>query len=498
MNFVIIMTDQQSKSMVGCYGNRKADTPNIDRLASAGIRFDRAYTACPLCTPARSAIFSGTHPQVNGAWANNMAPSAATTLMGTLFRHYGYRAAYTGKWHLDGTGYFGDGVPGGGFEPDWWYDGKRYADDIGPEMFGKYRRCRTAEELREAGFDEDHIWGHRVADRAIDFLETVGDAAFALVASFDEPHGPYVAPPEYWERFCADDIPGRPNFLAPLSGKPSLQQIQGAEWNGREKSWPQFAAGLTKRYGCNSYVDREIGRVLDAVSRLHGGDTTVIYMSDHGDQFGSHGLHGKGPMMYEESCGVPLLISVPGGPAGVASEAIVSTIDVMPTMMALAGLEPPDVLQGVSLAPVLARPHGKVREAALISFNRFAINHDGWGELYPIRCAVDSDSKLAVNLFESDEFYNLASDPYETENRIEDSAHAAARDRLHDWLLAEMDRIRDPFRSFRWGARDWRCVRRPFYHGGARRNRPADFPFTSVSLEADGSLSGAPPARRDQ
>ena len=114
MNFCLIMTDTQNKSMVGAYGQPAVDTPHLDRLAETGLRFERAYTTCPLCTPARSGLFTGTHPPVNGAWCNNIAPSSSIPLLGTIFSQYGYRAAYTGKWHLDGSGYFGDGVPGGG------------------------------------------------------------------------------------------------------------------------------------------------------------------------------------------------------------------------------------------------------------------------------------------------------------------------------------------------------------------------------------------------
>ena len=110
MNFVFIMTDTQNKSMVGAYGNPRVNTPNLDRLASQGIRFERAYTTCPLCTPARGGIFSGLHPQVNGAYCNNVAPHSQVVLAGTIFRENGYRAAYTGKWHLDGSAYFGDGL----------------------------------------------------------------------------------------------------------------------------------------------------------------------------------------------------------------------------------------------------------------------------------------------------------------------------------------------------------------------------------------------------
>jgi arylsulfatase A-like enzyme len=489
MNFCLIMTDTQNKSMVGAYGNPAVDTPNLDRLAESGVRFERAYTTCPLCTPARSGIFSGTHPPVNGAWCNNVAPHANVSLMGTIFQYYGFRMAYTGKWHLDGSGYFGDGVPGGGFEAEWWYDGKRYAQDVGPQMFRRYRTCRTADDLRRAGFGQENIWGHRVADRAIDFLQAVGSEPFVLVVSFDEPHGPHVAPPEYWEKFSPQEIPMSPNFNASLEGKPELQRVQRRGYG--DPPWLQYAASQVKFFGCNSYIDREIGRVIEAVERTHGDDTAIFYTADHGDMLGGHGLRGKGPMMYEETCNVPFIVRVPGGPGGAVTHSLASHLDIMPTMLDLAGIGGPDCLHGISLVPVLSEPSTKVREQVAISFTRFAINHDDWGEFYPIRCVVDERHKLAINLFETDELYDLSADPYEMDNRIEDPQYAAARDRLHDMLLSEMDRIRDPFRSFRWGDRPWRSVRRAFYHGGERRNRPGGFPFQATLIEADGSWSGA-------
>ena len=488
MNFVFIMTDTQNKSMVGAYGNPAVDTPNLDRLAARGVRFERAYTSCPLCTPARCGLFSGTHPPVSGAWCNNVAPAAHVPLMGTIFRHYGFRVAYTGKWHLDGSDYFGDGVPGGGFEPDWWYDGKRYAQDIGRDMFQRYRTCTTAGELREAGFTEENVWGHRVANRAIGFLDAVGDAPFVLVVSFDEPHGPHVAPPAYWEKFAPEDIPTSPNYNAPVEGKPALQQVHRRHIGDPE--WLVYAASRTRFFGCNSYIDREIGRVVDAVERTHGDDTVIFYTSDHGDMLGGHGLHTKGPMMYEEICNVPFIVRVPGGPSGAVSDALASHLDVIPTMLHLAGIERPEWLQGTSLLPVLHDPTASVRDSVMISFTRFAINHDDYGEFYPIRCVVDERHKLAINLFETDELYDLGTDPYEMHNLIDAEAHAEARDRLHDRLLAEMNRIRDPFRSFRWADRAWRSVGRAFYYGGERRNRPGGFPFQPTSvINADGSWS---------
>jgi len=479
MNFVIIMTDTQNKSMVGAYGNPSVDTPNLDKLAASGVRFERAYTTCPLCTPARGAIFSGLYPQINGAWTNNVSPHANIALMGEIFQHYGYRTAYTGKWHLEGVSYFGDGVPGGGFEPDWWYDGKLYAEDIGSNLFQQYRTCKTSDALRQAGFTEEKMWGHRVANRAIDFLQQVGNDAFTLVVSFDEPHGPCVAPPEYWEKFAAEDIPKPPNHGASLEGKPHLQHIQRALFG--EPDWERDVAWKQHFFGCNSYIDREIGRVIDTVNTLHSSDTVIIYTSDHGDMLEAHGLHGKGPMMYEEITNIPFIVRVPDGPAGVVSQALVSHLDIIPTMLNLEGIEIPASLHGVSLKKVLEDPTTTARDHTMINFHRFAINHDSFGEFYPIRCVTDGRYKLAVNLMDTDEFYDLVDDPLETHNRINDPPYTAIRDQLHEVLLAEMDRIRDPFRSYHLGNRPWRDARSVFYRG-PNRERPQGFPFEPSSV----------------
>jgi len=480
MNFVIVMVDTQNKSMVGAYGNPKVDTPNLDKLAQEGIRFERAYTTCPLCTPARAGIFTGLYPQLAGAYCNNIAPHRHVDLMGTIFRHYGFRSVYTGKWHLDGSAYFGNGQTEGGFEEGWWYDGKCYLEDIGKDMREKYGRCQTAEELKENGFTEENIWGHRVADRAIKFLKKVGQEPFVLVTSFDEPHQPHVTPPEYWQKFDMNNVPRRPNFQAPIDGKTQILQIQ-REQNG-EIEWEEFKKDnyLIQFFSCNSYIDREIGRVVDAVDELHGEDTVIIYLSDHGDQLRSHGLRSKGPMMYEETCNVPFIVKYPGGPKGAVSQSLVSSLDIIPTMLDMAGIEIPELLNGVSILPAIREPEKKVRDHAMISFTRFAINADGVGAFYPVRAMTDGHYKLIINLLETDELYDLEEDPYEMKNVIYDRRYAEVRDNLHDKLLEEMDRVRDTFRSPRWGIRDWRKPRKLLYSLPGGRNLVRGFPFQPI------------------
>ena len=481
MNFVIIMNDTQRKDMVGAYGIPEVNTPSLDRLASEGIRFERAYTACPLCTPARGAMFTGLHPQVNGAICNNVSPHSDTALLGTIFSHYGYRSVYTGKWHLDGSNYLGDGNPDGGFDAEWWYDKKNYLKERRSEGAGGWGPYETADDLRAAGINADCLQGHRVADRAVDFLDHVReDEDFLLVVSFDEPHGPFHAPPEYWEMFATSPLPQPPNYNAPVDNKPELHQVQRSE-NG-EVPWSEHAssAGLRKYFGCNAYIDREIGRVLDAVDARHRNDTIVIYTSDHGDQLRAHGLLSKGPMMYEETCNIPLIVRYPGGPQGAVCDSLVSHVDLIPTMLEVIGAGKPEMLPGVSLLPILkgeldVRP----RQHAMVSFHRFAINGDAVGGFYPVRCITDGRHKLIINLMETDELYDLENDPYEMSNRIDDPDSTDIRDELHDELLDRMDEMRDPFRGPVWGIRDWRKAREKSYRArrGGGREKPAGFPF---------------------
>lgn len=467
-NLVFIITDTQSKCMVGAYGAPAYNTPQLDALAASGVRFDRAYTACPLCTPARGALFTGLPPANNGAWANEMSTLRHVPLAGAMFRALGYRAAYTGKWHLDGAGYHGAGQPGGGFEPDWWYDGARYLADIGHARYQAIVQARTdAAALRAIGVTETDMWGHRVADRALDFLETVGDDPFMLVVSFDEPHGPFAVPPAFSAAVAPDALPERPNFNAALDGKPVGQRRMAEAFPCGD--WRTFAHDRRAHWNCNAYVDMEIGRVVDAVRRLHGDDTYIVYTADHGDMMGSHGLRSKGAMMYEETINIPFIVAGPGLAPG-TRQALVSHLDLLPTFLDWAGAPKPAYMPGQSLAPLLADPMARSHAAIVTQFNRFGLYHDGTGDLCPIRCLVTGDTKLSLNLEDSDELYDLANDPYELHNRIADPAWAARRDALHDRLLAWMDEMADPFRGDRWFNRPWRGATRrtPFFRQPVR------------------------------
>ncbi|MFO8007402.1 MAG: sulfatase-like hydrolase/transferase [Candidatus Brocadiia bacterium] len=470
MNIVFILTDTTNRHHLGCYGCKGAVTPNIDRLASEGMRFGCSYSSSPVCTPARGCIFTGVHAPVNGAWYNDATPYSNVRLMGGVFAEAGHRVGYSGKWHLDGGLYLGYGQAQGGFPQEWWYDGRNYTDDIGPDMHARWKGFGGLdfEEKLEQAFEPEDCWAHRVTDRCIRFLETAGDKPFLFVAAFDEPHAPFMAPSRYLEAIEPADFEIRPNVSESLANKPQHHQFLAA---GHENTDADLRRFIRYYAACQSFVDHQVGRIVDAVDRLHGEDTVVVFTSDHGEQMGSHGCWGKGYMMYDESARTPLIFRGPGVARGV-SECPVGQVDLLPTFCQLADVPMPAQVQGRSLRPALEDPAARVNDAVMMTYTRFGNSGeprrypgvDGTElmskraqEFFPIRAAMDGRHKLVVNLFDSDEFYDLQQDPYEMDNRIADPALAGPRDALHDWLLAEMVQTRDPMRCHGFAQRPWRA-----------------------------------------
>ena len=453
---IFIMTDSQRKDMVGCYGNPDMKTPSLDRLASQGIRFDRAYCCQPVCGPGRSGIFTGTYPHTNGSWGNSMPLGDNVKTIGQRLSDNGFRTAYIGKWHLDGGDYFGLGRCPEGWDPEYWYDMRNYLEELSES---DRRRSRQSSTNRDPELKEDFTFGHRCSNRAIDFLSRHGDEDFLLVVSYDEPHGPFLCPRPYSDMYEGYELPKSRNVWDGLEDKPDHQRA----WAGNRLSGNKDALKITARdyFGCNSFVDYEIGRVVEAVDE-QAPDALVIYISDHGDFLHSHSLSGKGPATYDEIANTPFIVRWPGhAPAGAVCEHPVSHIDLVPTMMQAMGLETPALLEGTSLMPTLGDPAVRVNEAVFLEFARYEVDHDGFGGFQPLRACFDGRYKLVINLLVTDELYDLETDPEEMVNLIDSGEHAAVRDGLHDRILDWMNETRDPFRGYCWERRPWRTDARP-------------------------------------
>lgn len=470
-NILFILTDTQPTALVECYSGQAVETPNLDALAASGLRFDRAYTTCPLCTPARSAIFTGMTPSRNGAYSNNQPLGDTIKTMGQRFRDQGYRSAYIGKWHLDGHDYFGDGRCPDGWEDGYWYDGKRYLLELSPEDAKRWRlEWSRYEDLKELGVTSEDTWGHRISDRAERFLdEQVDDSRpFLLVASYDEPHHPWTCPPEFVERFQGKSIDIGPGAFDSLENKPAHQQRWAREAGVQE---PTGKYGNTMALACNSYIDTQIGRVINkarAICEARNEPLWIVYTSDHGDHMGAHRLMTKGSTGYEENTRIPFIVSPPSETSGLVQQSLVSHLDILPTFMEIAGIPQPDCLDGRSILSLCESEEVDSERRVFTEYTRHEVGHDGFGGLLPMRMWMRGPWKLVINLFHTDELYNLEEDPAELDNRIDDPACADERDSLHTELIEWMYEHIDPQRGEPWEKRPWHTIEKPVWNAPMR------------------------------
>lgn len=469
---VLIMTDTQRHDMVSCYADNGLKTPNIDRIAENGVRFQKAYTTQPVCQPARAGIFTGMFPSTCGSFTNSVGISDNIRTIGKRLEDKRIHTAFVGKWHLDGGDYFGLGKCPEGFDESYWFDMKNYLDAMTDD---DRLLSRTAENMHAHAFDSSFTYAHQCTDRAVDFLEKHGKEDFFLTVSYDEPHDPYICPREFWEQYEDYRFPKSDNVYDTLEGKPAYQQVWADGRQHQDKSALEIVHPFY--FGCNSYVDTQIGRVLDAVEAI-APDAVVIYTSDHGDFLHSHSLTGKGPAVYEEITHIPMLIQGRGIPNRVVDESVVSHIDIAPTIFELMGFEVPKIFQGKSLVPQLLDPAKPVNSFVFMEFGRYEVDHDGFGAFQPLRAAYDGRFKLSVNLLSTDELYDLKEDPAELVNLIEDETYAKIRNSLHDAIIENMNRCRDPFRGYYWECRPWRKdARTPSwgYTGMTRQREDEDY-----------------------
>ena len=465
--FIWIMTDTTGYNMVGCYGS-PISTPHIDAMAGRGLRFDRAYTCQPVCGPARSALFTGLYPHSNASWGNTMPLGADVKTLGQRLSAAGFACAYIGKWHLDGGDYFGNGVCPEGWDGDYWYDMRRYLDELTDEERRFSRDPASSDKNIPASF----TYGYRVTERALKFIQAHRDEDFFLVVSYDEPHGPCLCPEPYASMYDRP-LGATPAWDDDLRDKPACLRLW-AQTTGQIDP-ARRTRGIDPRLaGCNSYIDSQIGRVLDCAREMTPG-ALRLFTSDHGDAAHAHGLSAKGPAVFDEIARVPLIVEGEGIPAGAVYPHVVSQIDLPATVLDYMGLARPVMLEGQSLMPQLYAPAKPTARPAHIEFGRYEIDHDGFGGFQPMRAVVTDGYKLAVHLLDGDEMYDTAKDPYELHNVIDDAAYASVRDRLHDELIDWMNRTRDPFRGYQWQCRPWRGDKTPSWDvDGYTRQRDND------------------------
>lgn len=456
LNVLMIAVDDL-KPTLGCFGDSYAQSPNIDRLASRGTVFARAYCQQAVCSPSRNSLLTGLRPDTIGIYDlathfRTKVPNAVT--LPQRFRLYGYHSEGMGKIFHTGHGNYDDleswSVPSWPLNQRGRLPQKTQARPgvvtvALQALQAQQPRPRPSREERGPAYrapdvEDSALFDGKLADHAVERLRALKaqDRPFFMAVGFQKPHLPFVAPRRYWDRYdpakirlpATQSLPeGTPGFAGNGSGE--LRTYDGTPLQGPVPD--EMARTLIHGYyACVSYMDAQVGRVLDELDRLGLRETTIVALwGDHGWHLGDHGLWCK-HTNFEQATRAPLIISAPGQKAaGKRTDSLVEFVDLYPTLCDLAGLPALPGQAGMSLRPLLEKPERKLKSEAFSQYPR-SIPGVGQGMGHSIRTERYrlTEWTVAGKPFSSVELYDYVNDPGETVNLASRPEHAGLVERL--------------------------------------------------------------------
>ena len=454
-NILWICSDQQRWDTLGCYGNAWVHTPHIDQLAGGGVRFENCFSQSPICTPSRSSFLTGRYPRTTRCRQNGQDIPEDEVLVTRLLADAGYNCGLAGKLHLSACNpsvtetmerRINDGYRDFHWshdsEPAWttnayyqWLAEKGVTRDLKPHPDCEYI------SLGPPAANHQTTW---CAEKTIEFIEAAAqrDEPWLFSVNIFDPHHRFDAPEVYLNRYMdrLDDIP-LPNFVeGELEDKPPVQahdHVDGYRTYGlpyRQMSDRDHRYVKASYWAMCDLIDEQVGRMVETLRRTGQLDNTiVIYMSDHGEMLGDHGLYLKGPYFYEPAVRVPLIISYPDTITPRTSTALVELADLAQTLLDAAGLPHHRGMQGRSLWPLL-RGHSDIHREDVYCeyYNAKPSSADKSTQTTMVRT---SRHKLTVDhTNNTGELYDLAADPNESRNMWHKPSHTT----LKAELLARM------------------------------------------------------------
>lgn len=439
-NILFIAIDDL-RPVISVYGDKSAHTPNFDRLAAYGVTFMNNYCQQALSGPTRASLLTGLRPDQIGCWSlqgnfrvNN--PSAIT--LPENFKNNGYETVGIGKvYHpLDNKKYRND--------PQSW--SVPYIQPAAPTyMIAEGRKATECADVPDNSYADGLI-----AEAGVENIKKMAksEKPFFLAVGFKKPHAPYVAPKKYWDMYDREKLPlaefqemtsdpvlyayHPSNELKVYSDIPSFQSYEDTKHMDKATQRRIIHA----YYACVSYIDAQIGKLLDELESQGIADKTIIVLwSDHGYHLGDHGLWNK-LTNFEGSTRTAFMICAPGMKRGVKSSSISEYVDIYPTLCELAGVKPTSYIDGKSLVPVLKNPAAKVKEYAFGQFHRGNIQGYSCRDkryrlvewVKDFRTYVPFNGKEVVGI----ELYDYSVDPLETRNEAHNPKYRKILERMTD------------------------------------------------------------------
>ena len=449
-NIVCVFADQMRAQATGFAGDPNVVTPNLDALARDSVVFETAACCLPLCTPYRACLLTGLYPHSTGVFMNDIALPTDETTIAHAVKEHGYDTAYIGKWHLDGPHPRAFTPPGPrrqGFD-HWaaynmghaYYESVYFRDADAPVPYGDYEPKVQTEQ-------------------AIEYIDAhAGDEPFFLCLSYATPHDPYdQVPSEYREQYTLDNLVDRPNFMTAYGRDRGKMQTYAERYADepkiRRKSTiyrgvvPDISREEIMGYYAHiTALDEYVGRLRQGLERNGlAEDTIFLFTSDHGDMLGSHRKFQK-QWPHDESILAPFILSYPrrlSTPRSVKTP--INAVDIMPTLLGLAGLPIPPTVEGSDLSHcALGEPRDDDPEGALIMAVSPFLSHPSWGmrEYRGVRTARYTYTRTLEGPWH---LFDNETDPYQLENLINPPEHAPLQASLEALLASLLEQTGDDF-----------------------------------------------------
>ena len=451
-NLLMIYPDELRKDILSCSGNPLIRTPHFDRVAEEGVRFEKAFTSYPLCTPFRGSLFTGKYAHSTECSANHVRINPNQEFLPQILKDNGYQTGYIGKWHLDGGSKPGYIPPERrlGFDHFIGFNrGHYYMNSIYFKNSEQPYHCPRY----EPDFQTDHL---------IDFMENALEKdpknPFFGFICYGAPHFPMNMPDYYKNLYSPDEIPLPPGtadpeeqgkVIADLTSKnfplASGSWGEGTEHHGSLESEATVREYMAKYYGMVANVDFNIGRLLNWLDKKGiADDTMVVVISDHGDMAGQHGYYCRTKKTaYSAAAHVPLLIKYPNRfPKNTTVSSLVdASVDTMPTILEALGIDVPDASQGVSYLPLL---EGKTEPTRTETMYEIIKQTEG-EERFPIpERGIRTDKFLYVRTENAPKLLiDLENDPFELNNIVDKEEHTDMISDFDDKIAAHMKKTGD-------------------------------------------------------